>query len=96
MRRFYRACARPASAAREGQRRGGSGAPRSGGGVAQLEAAAVVLDEAAGHGEAEAGAALLAEGDEGLEDAVADLGRDARALVGEHEHEDARRARPRR
>src|SRR5690606_16581544 len=47
----------------------------------QLETAAVILDEGAGQGQAHAGPARAAPGDGALEDARAELGIDAGALV---------------
>ncbi len=47
----------------------------------------MVLHETPRHGEAQARTALLAVGDEGLEDPLADAGCDARAVVGEHQHQ---------
>src|SRR5271169_5741394 len=55
--------------------------------VHELDSAPVVLDEPSRHGEAEAGAALLAVGDEGLEEAVPDDRGYAGPLVAQDELE---------
>src|SRR5687767_10415422 len=55
--------------------------------VGQLHRPALVLHEAPGHGEAEAGSVLLARGDEGVEERGPDGGRDPRPLVGQPQDE---------